>query len=62
MAFSPWDAQALEAYASEISVVAGDSIGFHVSVQTPSDDDVVMEVFRSSQCEFGDRQFGLEAG
>lgn len=61
MAYSPWDVQELEAYASETSVVAGDSIGFHVCVQTPSDDGVVVEVFRSSQCDFDDSQFGLEA-
>lgn len=61
MTFSPWDMQSIEAYASETSVVAGNSIGFRVSVQTPSDDEVVLELFRSSQCVFGDAQFGLAA-
>ncbi|MEA3218151.1 MAG: hypothetical protein QOJ19_4307, partial [Acidimicrobiia bacterium] len=32
MAYSPWDVQELEAYASETSVVAGDTIGFHACV------------------------------
>ena len=59
MPYSPWDAQELEAYASETSVVTGGSIGFHVSVQTPSDEDVVLEVFRSSQFDFGASPFGL---
>lgn len=59
--YSPWDPQELEAYASETSVAAGGTIGFHVSVLTPTDDEVVMEVFRSSQCDFGDSQFGLQA-
>jgi hypothetical protein len=59
MPYSPWEVQELEAYASETSVVAGGSIGFHVSVQDPSDEDVVVEVCRSSQFDFGASPFGL---
>lgn len=59
MAYTPWDVQELEVYASETSVVAGGRIAFHASVQTPSDEEVLVEVFRSEQLDFGATPFGL---
>ena len=59
--FSPWEVQPLEAYASGPSVVAGDRIGFHVSVADPSGGPVVMKVYRSTQLAYDDGLFGVAA-
>ena len=59
--FSPWDAQPVEAYASDSSVVAGGTIGFHVSVAHPSDAPVTVKVYRSGQLAYDDVLFGVVA-
>jgi len=51
----------LEAYSSTTSVMAGDVIGFNVSVTPAASDNVVLAIYRSSQLSFGDSQFGKEA-
>ncbi|MFT3771047.1 MAG: tachylectin-related carbohydrate-binding protein [Minicystis sp.] len=61
MTYSPWGIQPLEAYASAVSVVAGGSISFHVSVVTPAGGKVSLEVYRSSQLQFDSSQFGTQA-
>lgn len=59
--FSPWEVQAVEVYASLTSVVAGDSIGFHLSVEEPTDEPVSIEIYRSSQLDIDGSQFGIRA-
>src|SRR5882724_10968741 len=42
----------VEAYASAASVRQGDSIGFHVAVAAPTEEDVQLEVFHYAQLQF----------
>jgi hypothetical protein len=59
--FSSEAIQPLEAYASATSVVVGDAISFHVSVKTPADGQVSMNIYRSSQLAYDDSPFGARA-
>jgi hypothetical protein len=57
-----WSTQPLEAYPSSTSVVAGEPIHFHVSVLTASSSPISLEIYASSQLDFGvDQPFARRA-
>lgn len=59
--YSPYNVRPIEAYASSISVVVGNSIGFHVSIKELTKYPVKMEIYKAQQLNFDQSKYGTPA-